>query len=115
MEKEESYGKAQRDVGIKHKWRRQCDYVQCCELLNTLNKRNAHLSLSLGKHGFKTEEVVDAAKFLTEKCDQLRLTGLMTIGSSANSLQNVKPNPDFQVRSNRRCDKLRRFKNKFTR
>ncbi|GAU92464.1 hypothetical protein RvY_04541 [Ramazzottius varieornatus] len=47
------------------------------------------------KHGFKADEVVEAAKFLKENCDQLRLTGLMTIGSATNSLQNVKPNPDF--------------------
>lgn len=49
------------------------------------------------KNGLDEETSLKVAKFIVEKCPQLKLTGLMTIGQLGNSIQAAKEggNPDF--------------------
>lgn len=54
------------------------------------------ISILAAKTGMKPEECLDVAKFVVEECKQLRLLGLMTIGSPDRDVEDGI-NPDFEV------------------
>lgn len=83
------------------------DSTQLAEKLNKVCERiklesfNIMLQINTSrenqKNGFDPETVVEAYKHIKDTCKSLRIIGLMTIGSLANSLQTGDLNRDFQV------------------
>lgn len=54
------------------------------------------LVIVLAKNGAEPSEAVDISKHVVDKCSNLELMGLMTIGRFDHDLSSG-PNPDFQV------------------
>lgn len=55
------------------------------------------LAIVSAKNGAEPSEAVDISKHVVDKCSNLELMGLMTIGRFDHDLSSG-PNPDFQVR-----------------
>ncbi|OQV26081.1 putative Proline synthase co-transcribed bacterial-like protein [Hypsibius exemplaris] len=98
--------KCTKTAGIRNVW--LFESIDTTKLASTLNasilKSDATRRLNVmlqvntsrepNKYGFQPEAVVEAARFVTDKCPALRLTGLMTIGAVEHSVD-TRPNPDF--------------------
>lgn len=54
------------------------------------------LAIVVAKNGAEPSEAVDISKHVVDKCSNLELMGLMTIGRFDHDLSSG-PNPDFQV------------------
>lgn len=54
------------------------------------------MAIVLAKNGAEPSEAVDISKHVVDKCSNLELMGLMTIGRFDHDLSSG-PNPDFQV------------------
>ena len=68
----------------------------CMYLFQTLS---VNTSGEEAKGGFiELEGIINAAKYIVEECEHVKLRGLMTIGSAENSKKSAEddtPNPDF--------------------